>query len=193
MHTYTPLPYFKLDSLNLRQKESISHRVSYTQTFYWFYTLKTLFSFCFRYATRDRSHLWKRNVTKSLRQKGLPYISRGIPREGRAIRKPCMPTCPYGCTTNFNESDRKEIFAHFWSLTYQEKDQYFFNHIGEIQPKRRCTEKKDDSRRTCSFIYYFDLQGVKLQVCKTFFINTLCVSSTRPYQLFRKQRNVTNK
>lgn len=110
----------------------------------------------------------------------------GITRKGRAMRPPCSSTCPYDCGLNFNADERLQIFSNFWSLKNDEKKKFYIDFIEQIKPKRRYTEQKNNSRRSCSFIYYLLLRNVKLQVCKVFFLNTLGISSAPIYRLFNR-------
>lgn len=119
---------------------------------------------------------------------GMTYVDKkGITRKGRAIKPPCMPTCAYGCSLNFDDSARQQIFTHFWSLTKKEKENFYLQYILQVQPKRRYTKEKNVSRRSCSFIYYLKLRDVNLQVCKIFFLNTLGVSSAPIYRTFSQK------
>ena len=87
------------------------------------------------------------------------------------MHDPCEG-CKYDCSHNFDNSRRSAIWSSFWSQDYVGRKNWIF-HTVERKPKKRKTAG-DRSKRQFSFTYYLcNDDGVKIQVCKTFFLSTL--------------------
>ena len=65
---------------------------------------------------RSRNELmWKRNINKTLKNSGQPYISsRGKHCEGAKMRDPC--SCKFDCRHRIEEEERHQIHCTFWEL-----------------------------------------------------------------------------
>ena len=67
---------------------------------------------------RKRSQqLWKRNVTKYLRNEGKEYVTRGKNknvREARRVKQPCGNKCRLKCNETISEEQRQQIFDSYW-------------------------------------------------------------------------------
>lgn len=141
----------------------------------------------------QRPHLYEANIRKRLRQMGQPYIDvYGRPKDGRSIGESCPSTCHYECPLNFDNVERVRIHQQFWSLTKAEKDEYYLKYIVKVDPK--CTsvrsrkgEPKRESRRSNTFLYYFQLNDKRLQVCQRFFLKTLGISGKMVYRVLKKR------
>lgn len=128
--------------------------------------------------------LWGTEIRKRNREMGLSYISvSGKATSDRKMKPPCPEKCIQQCTLNFSKTIRQEIHNHFWTLPNEKKREFYSKYV-ERRNKKRGTRGKKQTRRTYSFVYYFDLLGNRLQVCKTFFLNTLDVSPGRVYKYF---------
>ena len=92
-------------------------------------------------------------------------------RTNHPMRDPCVG-CKYDCSHNFDNSRRSAIWSSFWSQDYVGRKNWIY-HTVERKPKKRKTAG-DRSKRQLSFVYYLcNDDGVKIQVCKTFFLSTL--------------------
>lgn len=133
-----------------------------------------------------RPELWKCNIRKRLREMGLSYIdSRGRSRKARTIGPTCPLTCHYECSLNFNNDERVQLHKYYWSLNNNEKKSFHFKYINKIHVKRK-RSMEENSRRSNTFCYYFPLNNKSLQVCKIFYLKTLCISCRVIYNLFKK-------
>lgn len=138
-----------------------------------------------------RPHLWKQNVRKRLRQTGQAYVNaNGMVQLGRTVRDTCPSQCIYRCQSKFNEIDRVELHRLFWSLPDSEKLAFY-----EKFTTRRCAARKrtksQHSRRTFSYIYFFDTgEGKREQVCQKFFLSTLDISKGRVYHYFKTKNEM---
>ncbi|XP_031335082.1 uncharacterized protein LOC116164961 [Photinus pyralis] len=120
-----------------------------------------------------RPETWKRNVKKMRVNSGLPYVSEGnreIP--GKRLKPPCTTKCRSACTTKFTDADRLTIHTCFWKQGDNAlQRQFVSSHMETLKVKyRRAIEGSNRSENLC---YYLTLRGIKIQVCKTFFMNTL--------------------
>lgn len=132
-----------------------------------------------------KSHLWKRNIAKKLRQMGLNYISsNGQERPARTMRESCRLGCHYECSLNFNDNAREELYKNYWQMSSDERNIFYGKYIERIGTKR--PRAGEGSRRSFSYIYHFPLREKRLQVCKKFFINTLGVSEFSIYFFYNK-------
>lgn len=138
-----------------------------------------------------KSHLWKRNIAKKLRQMGLNYISsKGEERPARKMRESCRLKCHYECPLNFNEIERKLLYQNFWQMSLDERNTFYSKFIERIPTKR--PRAGEGSRRNYSYIYHFPLRETRLQVCKKFFVNTLGVSEFSVYFYYSKLDEFSN-
>lgn len=87
------------------------------------------------------------------------------------LKPPCV-TCKKQCFINIPENLRQTINDQYWGMTKQERKVYLLNTIKRHDVKRR--RGTNLKQRNWSFSYYFsDKDGIKVNVCKHFFITTL--------------------
>lgn len=125
---------------------------------------------------------WKKNILKKLRESGDKYTNRSgkiiVPRK---MKPPCANTCFYLCTKFFNENDRSNIFNDFWSLSDNDKNQFYLKFVKQIPVKRHRTSSQT---KLFTYHYYFNLNEEIRRVCRTFFVNTLAIDQKRVYYSF---------
>lgn len=119
---------------------------------------------------------WVRNVAKANRNMGESYISNGVLRPAKkTLREPCGDNCRLKCNTKITEAERESILNEFWELgDLTRKREYIIRHMEQIIPKY--LKKKEGSKRSLNYAYNFYVNGQKIKVCSTFFLNTLNVS-----------------
>lgn len=128
--------------------------------------------------------LWKNEIRKRNRAMGFSYLDvSGKVTSDRTMKPACPDTCIQQCSLNFSPITRQEIHSHFWTLPNEKKREFYAKYV-ERRNKKRSKCVKRPTRRTYSFVYYFDLLDCRLQVCKTFFFNTLDIDSGRVYYYF---------
>ncbi|XP_067634692.1 uncharacterized protein [Eurosta solidaginis] len=146
---------------------------------------------------RERNpELWKQNVRKNLRNRGLPYVSnKGKQMPGKTLGQACSRSCFYTCTRNISTEERQLILDHFWSLSPTEKQTFYANFVKQEEVKRRrCeTKRQDDPKKKNSFKFYLKSCTKTVQVCRRFFLNTLSISERVIYYFFRKHYAVDTK
>ena len=120
---------------------------------------------------------------------GHSYInSSGKVRSERRVKEPCPERCIFECPLNFNIDERTKIHKNFWSLNGDQKNLFLAQFIKRISPKRKRV-KDGSSRRMFTYVYYFDIMGKRLQVCKKFFKNTLDITEKKIYWYFNHLHN----
>lgn len=92
-------------------------------------------------------------------------------REQHNVKEGCNEKCRAKCTTQVTENERKYINKTFWDLTWKEKRIFIRNCASLATPKRKITSSpKRRAKRT----FFFNLSdGMKVNVCKIFFLTTL--------------------
>lgn len=119
--------------------------------------------------------IWKTKVAKLLRNSGKAYKSlskskKKIPE--RKIRSPFGNNCRLSCKSNFDEHSRLQLFNSYWELAdLQRQREFIVRHAQEIKPKYRYSSTQN--LRALNTAFYFEMNGSKIRVCKTFFKSTL--------------------
>ncbi|KAJ6646705.1 hypothetical protein Bhyg_01918 [Pseudolycoriella hygida] len=121
-----------------------------------------------------KPHTWNRNVAKTQRNFGQSYISsQGIERPEKKMKEPCGNICRVKCTSKITQTQREEIFKHFWSISdLTEKRVFLLRHIERVIPNYR----RSSSLRSLNYAFFFEIAGERIHVCKTFFMKTLDIS-----------------
>lgn len=141
---------------------------------------------------KRNENMWKKNVSKKLRNEGKSYVSatRKIVPE-RNIKNSCSEKCKLQCSTKFTETERKSIFNSYWSLGNISKQWNFIsNSMEEIRPKYRYVRESCRKARQYNNAFYFKLRGEKIRVCKLFFKNTLGITDRPICTVMKKQNKV---
>ena len=90
---------------------------------------------------RKRPQMWKRNITKRVRNEGKEYVTRGKSktiREARAVKQPCGKKCRLRCSEIISEEQRQVIFDSYWALkTIEKQRMYIANVTKTVEPKYR--------------------------------------------------------
>lgn len=86
-----------------------------------------------------------------------------------------------------NDADRNTIFNSYWALGEIELQRSFIrNSMIEVKPKYKYTNAERPRNPNCA--YYFTVNGIKIRVCKKFFINTLDICD----KIIRTVKSKTN-
>ena len=131
---------------------------------------------------RANPELWKRNSMKKLRQSGKEFIN-ASGKHSRARRvvqnivcrhlKKCKFECDKFCEMQQN------IHEHFWSLSDQDKCQFYARTTERYLKKESRVKNGAVSRRKYTFGFFFVKDGKKLKVCRSCYLNTLDISAKR--------------
>lgn len=138
-----------------------------------------------------KANEWESNKNQRQREQGLEYCgkkkidgkwSKDIKKQPKKIKPRCK--CTNGKKSVLKchiitENDRKEIFGKFWSMTWQEKKVYIEGLV-KVIPTSRKRDRKDPqvSKRSSTFIYQLRKGEDLIKVCKTLFINTICIGKS---------------
>lgn len=128
---------------------------------------------------------WNDNHNKRQKNSGQAY--RGARSKTQYAAKVIGPTCSCRkkCGDKFTQEKRQTIFDNFYRLKDHELQwQYIARHTEALPVKRLYVERK--LNRVQTIIYDFPLDGTKVQVCKTFFLNTLQISERVVYTALEK-------
>ncbi|XP_072386015.1 uncharacterized protein [Diabrotica undecimpunctata] len=116
---------------------------------------------------------WKRNIKKLRVNSGLPYITEGNKeKRGKTLKPECGEKCRTKCSQKFSNADRYDIHLSFWNLKDNAlQRQFVASHLEKLVTKHRRTV--EGSNRGMNLVYFLTVHGVKVKVCKKFFMNTL--------------------
>lgn len=132
---------------------------------------------------------WFVAQNKKRRECGKKYLGRkkeddiwkyNVLKEARSIKKRC------GCTNKkinatmrcawVTDAQRQDLFNTFWLMDTNQKKIYVNTLVHSSKPsKPRNRKNPHESRRFRTLKYHFKVDGGRLQVCRTFFINTLSI------------------
>lgn len=133
---------------------------------------------------------WSFQKTKLLRNSGQAYVSISKTKKQISERKlgpPCSEKCRLLCSQKINLENRENIFSGYWGLAdIQKQREFIVRHTERIKPKYRysCTE----NYRSMNSAFYFNVDGNRIRVCKTFFKATLNIND-RPIRTALKKTN----
>jgi len=133
----------------------------------------------------SRPETWKRNKAKVWRESGKQYINvAGKTVSARKIqhRKHSF-NCRMKCEDKMTADDRQVIHDEFWTLSESQKRNYFARTTCRESKKRTRTDRGRRTNkirsRVYSYKYYFVVNDVRVQVCKSYYLATLDISNTR--------------
>lgn len=119
---------------------------------------------------------WRSNKLKYLRNTGQAYQIKNKTIRAKRLRSPCNDQCRLQCPKKLTEDQRKQCFEEYWGFgDLIRQRNYLKERIEPIKRKYRYTTTEKGRRFNSAF--YFYVMGQKIKVCKTFFLNTLDISS----------------
>lgn len=133
---------------------------------------------------------WKKNAAKIARNSGNQYVSSSKSKKiiaAREIKPPCKDTCKPKCNTKINDESRREIFKRYWALgsTQRQRD-YLASCMTPIRPKYQY--HRHESKRRDNTAFHFNIDGIHIRVCKSFFKSTLDITD-RPIRTVISKRD----
>lgn len=135
---------------------------------------------------------WKRVASKNARLKGSPYHSTVARKkskvEGRELKPPCA--CRVKCYEKFSNDKRLQIFKEFWKtcVSWDQRRQFIVNNVTKIQKRiMKTSGNLDTDKRKFTFNYTLVNDSKSIKVCKTMFLNTLCIGEKFLKISFEKQ------
>lgn len=117
---------------------------------------------------------WKKNMKKSAKHAGTEYVVTKTNRiaKSKTLKDPCAHSCKLKCTTKISEEKRQNIHAEFWNSrkNFETRRQFIASHVEQVQIQRvreRIGHRRGQRKHMNK--YYFEVNGLKVLVCKTFF------------------------
>nr|CAI5860787.1 unnamed protein product [Callosobruchus analis] len=127
---------------------------------------------------------WKKNLRKMKKYGGEEYVS----VSGKVVEKKIMKA---PCNEKISTENRQHINSNFWNanLTNNLKRQFLASCIEE-QPVQRIRVRTGarEGKRTCSLKYFINVNGQRINVCRTYFLNTLNISQTSVRVALKKRQ-----
>ena len=139
-----------------------------------------------RIRSRNPSN-WKAALRQKRCQQGKSYVSvrnKLVPAKAVKTSKDCTTSCRFNCANNIDSAKREEIFKEFYVLEQSNKHQFIFNSSEYDAVSRKTCE---NSRRAKSLKYFFEINDVKIRVCKPFYLGTLSIIQKMVYNVHMKQ------
>ncbi len=142
-----------------------------------------------RWRGSDPSH-WKRNNVRKLKKISGETHRKSLNQEVQE-RHPVdlgVHECTFQCK-QFSEEDRERLCAEFWKLAnYERQKDFLLSNVvsGDVQ-RRRVRAEDETPRKNQSYSHHFSLNGVRLRVCKPFFMATLNINKSQVYNAFKQQ------
>jgi hypothetical protein len=147
-----------------------------------------------RKRTRNEA-MWKRNILKRKRNSGESYVTyKGKVKRARKMKPGCGHNCRMKCSTKITETQRENIFDEYWGLGDYNLQKAFINSSVTQKSTKRNT-KDAQKNRNITRKYAFTINDTRIEVCKTFYINTLDETNSRIESAFAFRKSgsvVTN-
>ncbi|KAF2893131.1 hypothetical protein ILUMI_13043 [Ignelater luminosus] len=137
---------------------------------------------------------WKCNVRKRRHEKGEEYIlvrNKLVPAKRLKTTKNCVSNCKFKCQTVISaeerererERERAQIFKSYYTLSTDEKRLFLASTTTKVDAdkRRRAGRTRESSRRKYNYLYFFDIKGNRIEVCKQLFCGTLSISQKPVY------------
>lgn len=135
--------------------------------------------------------MWKKNVQKMRKHCGLEHRTKKKVIAAKAIKPPCSDSCKLKCKSKITEQKREDIHSQFWSSqkSFEIRRQFIASNVEQV-PLKRCRERTGERIGQRQFMneYHFEIDGRKVKICKTFFLNTLCISKQTVETAVKKKR-----
>lgn len=135
---------------------------------------------------------WRINKSQLQRNSGQSYVSASKSRrvyKERQLRASCGEKCRLECSKKIDETRRQEIFSSYWALGDLSKQRNCIAaNTQSIKPKYRYSST--ENHRNLNSAFYFEVNGERIRVCKTFFKATLDIND-RPIRTVLAKKDAT--
>lgn len=144
-------------------------------------------------APEKQSSRFIRRTNAQLRMKGQAYLgfekttvkasSQTKAQDGKTQRPPCTsPACSKSTKRKCSEitpEERANLFDNFWMNKDWGQKRTYITGLIDVKPPAVKRTKKDNSKRGQTFAYFLDVQGGRIPVCQTMFLNTFDLKQSR--------------
>ena len=128
----------------------------------------------------------KKSKTKALTVSGKEHTNwkgKIIPAKSIKNTRDCSK-CSLKCSLNIDQDCRQSIFDAYYNLTTVEQRYFILNTTCCNPVNRRTTKNVQENVKNNSFSLFFDRgNNIRVQVCKTFYLDTLSVSQKKVYNV----------
>lgn len=126
-----------------------------------------------KHVTKKGSIRKRKKYDKSLAQR--KHVKKLIDMDTKyKLRRGCDTKCRKKCHYNFTEDCRKQINHHFRVMNWTEQQYFIINNTLKENPKRKTVKENPKLKRDITVSYFLvNEKGVKVNVCKIFFLETL--------------------
>ena len=109
------------------------------------------------------------------KNKGESYTtSKGQNIQSKKIKPGCTRNCPLKCCENVTLEERENIFKSYWgSGSFDTQRNYIAQNVLSVPPKKVGSNNRRERKPRA---YFLTLENKRVQVCRTFFLNTLSVT-----------------
>lgn len=137
-----------------------------------------------------KKHNWKKTIKKIKRESGQEYVDH---KNKIHLKRKCKGKCLskkgfLQCEDKISQKQRQAIFNHFWTLTDAKKNHFYGKFVTIHSPQRKRT-KAEISKKLKVFLYFFETDRKRIQVCRNFFLTTLDIDKQRIYYFFKNHFN----
>src|SRR6218665_1505951 len=146
--------------------------------------------------------LWAKNRRKHLRSSGKEYVTlSGKVVPAKVFNYSSAPCCKSNCVEKILKKEREGIHRSFWQLgSHDAQSTYIAGCVGQksIAQKRissdannaalRGSGKRKSFEKVFSRVYTLPTSGIRVKVCKKFFLKTLGISNGRVHRVLFNQR-----
>ena len=123
---------------------------------------------------------WKKNILKEEYNHGLEHVNTAGKKVSNSPKAIDCFKCRFKCTLKFDDHFRQIICNTYWSLNYNRKKDSILSHFESEDVKReRARGNRKRTKRRPNRFYLRGENEVKIQVCKSFFLKTLCISHNK--------------
>ena len=127
---------------------------------------------------------WKRNEQKKKRYSGEEHFGpSGKHHAEKRVGQLCGENCKLSCPQKFSLEARKEILNSYWGLGDRVEQRHFLTRHVEKCDKKRSRVGSPKKKRESNFKYYFYSEDDKVNVCRSYFLQTLDITKDSVYRL----------
>ncbi|KAK3923712.1 RNA replicase polyprotein [Frankliniella fusca] len=127
---------------------------------------------------------------KQKRDSGQEYVTVKGKTVAKRLPKPVHTCAQFSCQDNISKEAALQLCENFWSLSSHNKQtKYVASLVEPHRPERRRVRDVDSGKtRNVTWHYFLEVDGQKHQVCKSTFLDTLCLSETFVRNIQKKKR-----
>lgn len=99
--------------------------------------------------------------------------------------------CTFNCLRRISYDTAKQIHEEFWRMSNYDKNNFYDNTTERTDNKYRPNKRGKQEKYT--FLFFFYINNHRMQVCREFYLNTLCISFARVVYFYKIKLERMNK